>query len=241
MLLIDSQAERSRKVFAEQAEVRAREAEAAHTRQLEVLREDARRREKELDVERERMTLEASERSARLDRELAAERERQREHMSLMLQVVREKGAAAADQTPLSALMAGIKLATELGGGGNADPLAALAANLPEVIAEARKLAAVEANPAKPAEGEADDQGVKLEGEVGAQAKLLVEHLQAQGKDPAVELSRVFAVLRRPRLPPPKPATTAAAPAAPRAQRAAARRPTPRPAKSRARGKPATG
>jgi hypothetical protein len=243
MVILDKQAERAREAAQESADRRAKEQEAAHARQLELIREESRRREKELEVERARLAQESAERTARLDRELTAERERQREHMQTMLQLVKQKSEAAADSTPLATLMAGIKLATEMGqgGGGKTDPLSLLAENLPEVIAEARKLATADkSNPEAPAAAAGSEGSVTLEGSVGEKARRLVEHLQRQGRDPEAVLSKVFDTLAQTRPGAPS-VKTPAPPAAPRAgaaprpapARAAARRPTSRPPKSR--------
>lgn len=247
MVLLDKQAERARQAAQESADLRAREQATAHDRQLELMRLEGQRREKELEVERVRLAQEAAERTDRLDREMKAERERAREHMSTMLQLVKQKGEQAAESTPLATLMAGVKLAMDLNGngGGKPDPLALLAENLPDILTEARKLAGADkGNPEAPAAAAGSDGSVTLEGSVGEKARRLVEHLQKQGKDPEAVLSRVFDTLAQVRPVAPAPA----APAAPRAgaaprpapTRAAARRPTSRPPKSRGSRKGAT-
>jgi hypothetical protein len=232
MLLIDKQSERSRQIFQEHADQRQREAEAAHQRQLELVREDSKRREKELEAERTRLAQEAADREARAAREQAAEQERQRQHMALMLQLVKEKSTAAADSTPMSSLMAGVKLALDLKGDGDGarDPLSALAENLPEVIAQARQLVSAEKQQTAGNPADDDDQSVKLEGHVGQKARRLIEYLQAAGKDPAAELERTFDLLTRHQ------AAKQAAPAAPSSSVPARRpRPAPAPAPARAR------
>jgi hypothetical protein len=139
MLLMDKTAERQRAMFLEQSQVREREAAAAHERQLEQIRAEAKRREQELAFERERLKTEAQEREGRLAREATAERERQREHNAAMLQIITEKGKQAGEGgAGVQTLIAGMKLAQELTGGGEGggagDPLTAFAQNLPDII-----------------------------------------------------------------------------------------------------------
>lgn len=251
MLLMDKQAERSRAMFLEQSQIRERESAAAHERQLEAIKAEAKRREGELAFERERLKSEATERENRLAREMAAERERQREHNAAMLQLISKKGEQAAEGgAGVQTLIAGMKLAQELTGGGEGagDPLTAFAQNLPEIIEQGGKLIAmdkatsnqgkVRANPRSQKVGKDD---VVLQGEVARKAAAVVKRLEEQGKDPARVLSRAFDVIGSTRAAPGKPAR-AARPAA----RAAARKPPPRRAptpaapKSPAPGKTAT-
>lgn len=267
MILLDKQSSRAREEAREAADLRARELEASHARQLELVREDTKRREKELELERHRMQADQKERSERLDREMGAERERQREHTSTMIQLVKEKGAGGGGST-VDTLMKGIQLARELGGGtgegGEADPLTALAANLPDIIAEAGKIAAIDrstSNP-RPRRGAAPEQPrrrrrgepepVMLEGAVAQKAAQMIERLQAQGRDPAIVLAQAFDNIARqrsgaPAKPADKPAPAAAAPAArarprsaPPTAKAAARRPSTKRAKMPRSGKAAT-
>ena len=224
MLLMDKQAERARQAAQEGADLRAREAEASHARQLELVREDTKRRERELEQERQRMHIDAKERAERLDREVTAERERQREHTATMLQLVKEQkgpdGTAAL-------LLKGIELARELGGGtgegGATDPLTALAANLPDILSEAGKIAAIDRSSAAPRPAEAnpspqqrrrpgEPEPVMLEGSVAKAATELIGRLKEQGRDPAAVLAQAFdAIARRKRSAPQR---GAAAPAA---------------------------
>jgi hypothetical protein len=220
LILLNTTSEKARQEARDAAESRMREAEAAHARQLELVREESKRREADLKAERERMHEAAAEREARLVREAASERDRQREHMQTMLQLVKERAKSAEESGgPMGALMAGVKLAMDLrgDGGGPGDPLSALANNLPDVIAEARNLIAMDRggaprlNPADQGDEEDEDEdpdSVKFEGEVGAKARELVERIRAQGRDPAVVLARAFDVLARPK-------TTATAPKTP--------------------------
>lgn len=255
MLLMDKTAERQRAMFLEQSQVREREAAASHERQLEQIRAEAKRRESELAFERERLKTEAQEREGRLAREATAERERQREHNAAMLQIITEKGKQASEGgAGVQTLIAGMKLAQELTGGGEGgggDPLTAFAQNLPEIIEQGGKLIAmdkasagqagkVRANPRSAKVGKDD---VVLTGEVAKKAAQLVKHLEAQGKNPARVLSRAFDVIGRTKA---APAPAASSPSSRPAARAAARRPPPRRAptpaapKSRAGGKTAT-
>jgi hypothetical protein len=254
MLLMDKGAERARATYQEQAQIREREAVAAHERQLEQIRAEAKRREQELAFERERLKTEAAEREGRLAREMAAERERQREHNAAMLQLISEKGKQASEGgAGVQTLIAGMKLAQELTGGGEGggDPLTAFAQNLPDIIEQGGKLIAMDkasagqagkirANPRSAKVGKDD---VVLTGEVAKKAAQLVKHLEAQGKNPARVLSRAFDVIGRTKA---APAPAASSPSSRPAARAAARRPPPRRAptpaapKSRAGGKTAT-
>jgi hypothetical protein len=253
MILLDKQGQRAREEAREAADLRMREAEASHARQLELMREDTKRKEAELQLRERRLEAEAKERESRLDREMAAERERQREHTSTMIQLVKEKGAGGG--SPVDTLMKGIQLARELGGGtgegGESDPLTALAANLPDILAEAGKIAAIDRSTSNPRARRAaapeqprrrrrgEPEPVQLEGVVALKAAEMIERLQKQGRDPAIVLAQAFDNIARqrsgapaPAKPPGKPAA-AAAPAtrarpqaAPPTAKAAARRPS---------------
>src|SRR5205814_8749334 len=150
-------------------------------------------------------------------------------------------------------LIAGIKLAQELGGGAGGeggDPLTAFANTLPAIIEQGGKLIALD----KATGGQAgkvkattraqkvgkDD--VVLQGEVARKAAAVVKRLEQQGKDPARVLARAFDVIGSTRAAPAsRPPARAARPAA----RAAARKPptrrapTPAAPKSPAPTKPA--
>jgi hypothetical protein len=267
MVLLSNSSTQARAEAREAAELRAREAETAHQRQLELMRGDLAKREAELKAERERLSAEAAEREQRLSREMSAERDRQRDHMASMLQLMKERGKRDEDTSPMQMLTAGIKLALDLKGDGDgaSDPVTALANNLPEILSEARSLVMMEKagtrvrSKADDDEEEEDEDGVKLEGEVAQQAKELVARLQAQGRDPAVYLAKAFGALGRgPRKPPAAPpapieatATTVSTTPAPAPASApelkqplknghAAQKPTRRRPKSTAKAKPAT-
>jgi hypothetical protein len=267
MILLDKQGQRAREEAREAADLRMREAEASHARQLELMREDTKRKEAELQLRERRLEAEAKEREGRLDREMSAERERQREHTSTMLQLVKEKGAGNGAST-VDTLMKGIQLARELGGGtgegGESDPLTALAANLPDILAEAGKIAAIDRSTSNPRRRAAspgsprrrrrgEPEPVMLEGAVAVKAAEMIERLQKQGRDPAIVLAQAFDSIARKRSGAPAPskpakpaatATPAAARARPRAApptaKAAARRPSTTRAKSPRSAKTAT-
>jgi hypothetical protein len=267
-MLISKTSEQARQEAREAADLRMKEADINHQRQLEILREEAKRREHELELERRRLDTEAKEKTERLDREMKAERERQREHSAAMLQLVQERSKDPASN-PIDTLMAGIKLAMDLRPGGDggetSDPLTALAQNLPDTIEQLGRVVAMEkagsspprANPARKRrdDGDDDDGTVAFEGPVGERASRLYKTLEKRGLNEA-QIAAVFArgfdVTERlyagQRSAPPAQATSKprgrrpkAAAAAPAARsRAAARRPTPRPPKSPEKRKPAT-
>lgn len=207
--------EEARQQLAELGAQRQREAEAAHQRQLEILRLDNQRREKELEVERQRMRDEAREREERAKREMEAERDRNREFLGTMVRLA--KSEPQNQETPMKALLAGMKLARDLGGDGDGetDPLALLMGNLPEILKGVGSLAGAGAAPGilpvpsstpaddaegedeEPAEGEGADAAKKpaevprvmLQGELAVKVQKLAAQLEARGMNPETALN----------------------------------------------------
>jgi len=212
ILLMTKLQETARAEARDLSDLRAREAEAAHARQIELLRLDAERRQQE-----------AREQLDRAQREAEAARQRDREFFGQLAKITAEQSSRRDEETPTKMLFTGIELATKLmgkrGGGGGGedgdgdkDPVTALINNLPEIIAQAREtvVQSMRGRSAPPADegggddgadgaGDEDEDTVTLEGEMAAKARKVVAHLASQGKDPEAVLSRVMDALMKTR------------------------------------------
>lgn len=245
MLLSDKAAERAREqtqmIFAQITALQMQ----AHSQQLEAMRAELARRDQA-----------TREEQARRDQLDAAERDRNREFLKTMVEVRTKTDAA----DPVSLLFKGIELAKRLGGDGEGpgDPLALLTANLPQIIAEGRKLLHAEraapppqqlANPGDEDEyddeeeeedEEADEEAaaddgtpkVELTGDLAVKFAAVVERLQAQGADPETTISHAFDIMAGKAKRPGPPAAPPAAPTSSTAPAAAAPEP---PAKKKKR------
>lgn len=246
MMLLDKQGEKARLEQREFAASREREAQLAHERQLELLRADAGRRELELKAERERLEADSREREARREREAKEERERNRDHMQTMLQIATAKRSG--DGAGLEALLKGIELAREMGGGDGEerDPAMLILQNLPAIIEHLKGASPAAALPALPPAAAAPGKRgraapvaetprngvprVTLQGPLAAKVDQVARHLQAMGVDPAKAFEQLLdGMLGQ--------GQGAQAPAAPPAEGAPA--PAPRRSSSGGRKKPA--
>jgi len=187
------------------AALRLEEQERQHKRELERLRLEAeikaeerkaeeQRRERALEEREERRRREDEERDERRrkDEELTRQRDREFQVMLRGLTQQQKGGGDGADM-----LLKGIALARDLGGGGETDPVSAVAAALlptllgPKLAGAAPAVAAaVPAAPAAPA-----DESVTFDGPLGRKTLKLVEHLKGQGYDPEAAISHVWDTL----------------------------------------------
>jgi len=235
IMLLDKQGEKARLQAREDAQIREKEQQSAHERQLELMRMQMEQQRTQLEADRGRLAADAKE-----------ERERNREFMATMIQLVKAEHKGGGGDDAVATLLKGIELARTLGGGSGedneADPLAALAANAPAIMAEARRMISSD-KPAQVNPAAGDENAVTLEGPIGQKARRLIMHLQRQGKDPETVLSQSMDVLMRTRAAP----AAAMSPKIGRARRpkagpsaAAPRRPTSTASKSPAAKKSAT-
>ena len=211
------------------ADREARAAEDERRQKLEAEREEKRRREEQEREDRRRR--EDDEREARRKREAAEDRERDRQWQQTMLAA----GKREAGPDPLATLMVGVNLARTIGGGGGgeapADPLTALAGNLPATVTELGKLFRGQGGAAAPGAPAAAGgaQPLTIEGELGDLGKKAVEHVAKQGHKPEEVLANAFRLMLSVGPPAqPAPAAAASSPAAPAPARHAPARTIPR-------------
>lgn len=201
---------------------REEEAESRHRRDLERLEREAKAREEERERADARQKRYDDERDERRKREDEAARERDRQFQATLLAMTKSNAPAPAAD-PVAMLLAGVKLASSIGGGGGggegpADPLMALASNLPQTVKELGQVFRG-ANPATPGAAGGPNEPLQFVGALGEKGKAVVKHLQAQGLDPAAILDQAFNALlqmRRTDAPAAVAAASSTTPAAPR-------------------------
>lgn len=212
------------------AALRFEEQDRQHKRELERLRVEGELRAQERKAEDERREHQQQEREDRRRREdeereerrLKGEetaRQRDREFQVMLRGITQQKGGGdGADM-----LLKGIALARDLGGGGgDGDPVTAMAAALlPTLLGpKAGAPAAPVVPPARPAAAAAaaGDEPVTFDGALGKKTLAVVEHLKAMGYDPETAIAGVWdTLLKAKRNTPAPPAPAAAAAALPAA------------------------
>lgn len=202
LLLMDKQAEKARLEQREAFALREREAQMAHDRQLEILREEGRRRADELRQQAERLERDAREREERREKDAREERERSREWMRVMMESGKRGGD---DETPMRAMMLGMKIARDAAGGEGGDGLVErlIAGGLEAVTSGKVRIPGLTAPAAPPAAGQpAPAAGaaparpavprVGLTGKTAEKAVEIARNLQAQGVDPNTFFENLF-------------------------------------------------
>jgi hypothetical protein len=186
-------AERERR--AEQEEARhnrelARIKAESEARALERAAEDERRRKLEEDRDERRRRDEDDRR--RRDKQDEVEREERNRQFQLQLAAFTKAQTPAQTVDPIATLLAGVKLAQGFGGGGGdgapADPVAALAANLPQTVQELGKLFRGQGGGG----AAADPNNLTITGELGAKGNRVIVHLQQQGLQPEALINQAF-------------------------------------------------
>lgn len=198
------------------AERRAAEQEAAHRREIERIRIEAELRSRERaeeDGRRERQQQEREDRRRKEDEEREERRRKDDEsarardrEFQVMLASLAKKGGDGSDM-----LLKGIEIANKLGegGGGNVDPVSAVAAALLPGLLDKGAAALGGAKPAAPAASSApaaaaaSAEAVTFDGELGKTTRAVVAHLTAQGFDPETSIASVFEKLLSVRRTPP--------------------------------------
>jgi len=184
--------------LAAEAKIRAdeRAAEDDRRRKYDEERDDRRRKE---DAERRAQEKrDADEREERRIKADAEARERERQFQLTML-TAQKSQAPAVD--PIAMLLAGVNLVQKIapsggGGDGPADPLTALAANLPQTVTELGKMFRGDTGG-----GGGAPTDLTIQGPLGEKGNRVVAHLQSQGMSPEAMLDRAFDLLLTARAP----------------------------------------
>jgi hypothetical protein len=190
-------------------ERRAEQEEARHNRELARIKaesearaaeraaEDERRRT--LEIEREDRRRREEEDRRRRDKQDEIEREERNRQFQLQIAAFTKASTPAAPAVdPIATLLAGVKLASSLGGGGGgdgapADPITALASNLPQTVQELGKMFRGEGGAGGGAA--ADPNNLIITGELGQKGNRVIVHLRQQGLQPEALLSQAFDLL----------------------------------------------